>query len=65
MVVTESTRARTLTLGLGIFAQTTEGSADWTMLMAATLMVIALPLGLFLIFQRRFINSFMQSGLGG
>jgi sn-glycerol 3-phosphate transport system permease protein len=65
LVVTESTKSRTLTLGLGIFAQTTEGSADWTMLMAATLMVIAVPLGLFLIFQRRFINSFMQSGLGG
>jgi sn-glycerol 3-phosphate transport system permease protein len=65
MVVTETTRARTLTLGLGIFAQTTEGSADWTMLMAMTLMVIAVPLVLFLIFQRRFINSFMQSGLGG
>jgi ABC-type glycerol-3-phosphate transport system permease component len=35
------------------------------MLMAATLMVIAVPLGLFLVFQKRFINSFMQSGLGG
>ncbi len=65
LVVTETTRARTLTLGLGIFAQTTEGSADWTMLMAMTLMVIAVPLLLFLIFQRRFINSFMQSGMGG
>ena len=65
LVVTETTRSRTLTLGLGIFAQTAEGSADWTMLMAATLMVIAVPLGLFLVFQKRFINSFMQSGLGG
>ncbi|MFB3817785.1 MAG: carbohydrate ABC transporter permease [Candidatus Methylomirabilales bacterium] len=65
LVVTETTRARTLTLGLGIFAQTTEGSADWTLLMAATLMVIAVPLLLFLVFQRRFINSFMQSGLSG
>jgi hypothetical protein len=27
--------------------------------------VIAVPLGLFLVFQKRFINSFMQSGLGG
>jgi ABC-type glycerol-3-phosphate transport system permease component len=35
------------------------------MLMAMTLMVIAVPLITFLIFQRRFINSFMQSGLGG
>ena len=65
LVITETSRARTLTLGLGIFAQTAEGSADWTMLMAATLMVIAVPLLLFLVFQRRFINSFMQSGLGG
>jgi sn-glycerol 3-phosphate transport system permease protein len=65
LVITETSKARTLTLGLGIFAQTAEGSADWTMLMAATLMVIAVPLLLFLVFQRRFINSFMQSGLGG
>lgn len=65
LVVTETAKARTLTLGLGILAQTTEGSADWTLLMAATLMVIAVPLLLFLVFQRRFINSFMQSGLGG
>jgi len=65
LVVTETTKSRTLTLGLGIFAQTAEGSADWTMLMAMTLMVIAVPLVVFLIFQRRFINSFMQSGLGG
>ncbi len=65
LVVTETARSRTLTLGLGVFAQTAEGSADWTMLMAMTLMVVAVPLVTFLIFQRRFINSFMQSGLGG
>ncbi len=65
LVITETNKARTLTLGLGIFAQTAEGTADWTLLMAATLMVIAVPLLCFLVFQRRFINSFMQSGLGG
>jgi sn-glycerol 3-phosphate transport system permease protein len=65
LVVTETAKSRTLTLGLGVFAQTAEGSADWTMLMAMTLMVIAVPLIMFLVFQRRFINSFMQSGLGG
>ncbi len=65
LVITETNKARTLTLGLGIFAQTAEGTADWTMLMAATLMVIAVPLLFFLTFQRRFINSFMQSGIGG
>jgi len=65
LVVTETNRARTLTLGLGIFAQASEGSADWTVLMAATLMVIAGPLLLFLIFQKHFIGSFMQSGMKG
>jgi sn-glycerol 3-phosphate transport system permease protein len=65
LVVTETAKSRTLTLGLGVFAQTAEGSADWTMLMAMTLMVIAVPMITFLVFQRRFINSFMQSGLGG
>jgi len=65
LIVTETAKSRTLTLGLGVFAQTAEGSADWTMLMAMTLMVIAVPLIMFLVFQRRFINSFMQSGLGG
>ena len=65
LVVTETNRARTLTLGLGILAQTSEGSADWTILMAATLMVISVPLLLFLLFQRHFIKSFMQSGIGG
>ncbi|PIE33698.1 ABC transporter permease [candidate division KSB3 bacterium] len=65
LVITETSRARTLTLGLGIFAQTSEGSADWTTLMAATLMVIAGPLVMFLIFQKHFIGSFMQSGIRG
>lgn len=65
LLVTETSRSRTLTLGLGIFAQTSEGTANWPLLMAATLMVIAVPLVVFLIFQRRFINSFMHSGLGG
>ncbi|GAK54779.1 ABC transporter permease protein [Candidatus Vecturithrix granuli] len=65
LVITETNRARTLTLGLGIFAQTSEGSADWTVLMAATLMVIAGPLALFLLFQKHFIGSFMQSGIRG
>jgi sn-glycerol 3-phosphate transport system permease protein len=65
LVVTETAKSRTLTLGLGVFAQTAEGSADWTLLMAMTLMVVAVPLITFLLFQRRFINSFMQSGLSG
>ncbi len=65
LIVTESEDQRTMTLGLGILAQTSEGSADWTVLMAATLMVIAIPVLCFVIFQRQFIESFMHSGIKG
>lgn len=65
LMVTDTPRARTLTIGLGIFAQSAEGGAEWTLLMAATLIVIAPIIVLFIIFQRRFISSFMQSGLKG
>ena len=65
LIVTETSKSRTLTSGLGIFAQTAEGGAEWTLLMAATLLTIGPLLLTFLIFQKRFINSFMMSGLKG
>jgi sn-glycerol 3-phosphate transport system permease protein len=65
LIVTETSKSRTLTIGLGIFAQTAEGGAEWTLLMAATLLTIGPLLLTFLIFQKRFINSFMMSGLKG
>ena len=37
--------------------------ADWPRLMAATMVVIAPLMLLFLIFQRRFVDSFMHAGL--
>lgn len=65
LIVTNTPRARTLTVGLGIFAQSAEGGAEWTLLMAGTVIVIGPLLILFLVFQRSFINSFMYSGLKG
>jgi sn-glycerol 3-phosphate transport system permease protein len=65
LIVTDTPRARTLTIGLGIFAQSAEGGAEWTLLMAATLIVVAPIIVLFFIFQKRFVSSFMQSGLKG
>ena len=65
LIVTDTVRARTLTVGLGIFAEAAEGGAEWTLLMAATLIVVAPVLILFVIFQKRFISSFMSSGLKG
>lgn len=64
LIVTDSDRVRTLTIGLGMFVQH-ESGADWGMLMAATLF-ISLPIVLlFLVLQRTFIESFMTSGLKG
>jgi sn-glycerol 3-phosphate transport system permease protein len=65
LIVTETTRARPLTVGLTIFAQQSEGGAEWNLLMAATMMVV-LPLLLgFVVFQKQFVGSFMRSGLKG
>ncbi len=64
LIVTDTPDVRTLTIGLGMFVQQ-ESGADWTLLMAATAFVTAPLLAIFLIFQRRFIESFMFSGLKG
>jgi len=65
LIVTDTPKARTLTIGLGIFAQSAEGGAEWTLLMAATLIVVTPIMLLFFVFQKRFVSSFMQSGLKG
>ncbi len=63
LIVTNSVNNRPLSVGLSIFAKTTESSAQWGQLAAATLLVI-FPLVLaFFIFQKQFISSFMQSGI--
>jgi sn-glycerol 3-phosphate transport system permease protein len=65
LIVTETARARPLTVGLTIFAQQSEGGAEWHLLMAATMMVVAPLLLGFVLFQRQFVQSFMRSGLKG
>jgi sn-glycerol 3-phosphate transport system permease protein len=62
LLVTDSQSVRTLPIGLGMLAQS-ESGADWTLLMAATIFMISPLFLVFLIFQRRFISSFMHSGL--
>ncbi len=63
LVITNSDKSRPLTAGLVRFTQLGEIGARWTLLSAATLMVIAPLFITFLIFQRRFIRSFLHSGL--
>lgn len=63
LIVTNSTENRTLTVGLALFAKSKEAVMQWANVCAATL-IISLPLVLaFFIFQKKFINSFVSSGI--
>ena len=63
LVVTLTERSRPLTVGLARFTQFGEIGARWQLLMAATL-IVAGPLFIaFLLFQRRFIQSFIHAGI--
>jgi ABC-type glycerol-3-phosphate transport system permease component len=64
LIVTDTPRVRTLTIGLAMFVQQ-ESGADWPVLMAGTVFVTLPLLLLFLAFQRKFIESFMFAGLKG
>lgn len=63
LIVTNSPENRPLTVGLSIFAQSFEVGAQWTEVSAATLLVVAPLLVIFLAFQRQFIDSFIHSGI--
>ena len=63
LVITISDSSRPLTVGLVRFTQLGEIGARWSLLSAATLLVAAPLLVTFLVFQRRFIQSFLHSGL--
>lgn len=63
LIVTKSDAARPLTAGLVRFTQLGEIGAQWSLLSAATLLIVAPLFIAFLIFQRRFIESFLHSGL--
>jgi len=62
LIITNSEKSRLLTAGLVRFTRLGEGGARWSLPAAATLIVAAPILIVFLIFQRRFIQSFTHSG---
>lgn len=63
LIVTNTPASRPLTVGLAAFTQSSESGEAWQLIMAGTLLT-AIPLLLaFFVFQRRFISSFIQSGL--
>jgi sn-glycerol 3-phosphate transport system permease protein len=62
LIITNSTNARPLTVGLQVFSSTDQG-IDWSIITAATLMTSAPLLIAFLLFQRQFVQSFMRAGI--
>lgn len=62
LVITNRVESRPLTVGLAVFASTDQG-IDWSIISAATLITSAPLLLGFLLFQRRFVQSFMRAGI--
>ena len=65
LIITDTDRARTVTVGLASFTQSAESGAQWNLIAAGTVIVILPLLIVFILFQRRFVESFMYSGLKG
>jgi len=63
LIMVNSVSKRPLTLGLAIFAMSYETGAQWSDVCAATFLVVAPLMLLFLIFQKQFIKSFAYSGI--
>ncbi len=65
LMVINSPANQTLTIGLAAFTRGAEGGKEWGVLAAGTLLVMA-PLAVaFVTFQRRFVDSFVFSGVKG
>jgi sn-glycerol 3-phosphate transport system permease protein len=62
LVITNSVDTRPLTVGLAIFGAP-ESGVDWAVISAGTIMAVAPLLVAFLLFQRQFMQSFMQAGI--
>lgn len=62
LIITNSTNARPLTVGLQVFSSVDQG-VDWSVITAATLLTAAPLLIGFLLFQRQFVQSFMRAGI--
>ena len=63
LMAVSSPRSQVLTVGLSTFASGAEAGSDWGVVAAGTFFVAAPLLILFVIFQRRFISSFVSSGI--
>ena len=63
-MVINSPDKRPLTVGLAAFTRGAEGAQAWGVIAAGTLLVVSAPLLIgFALFQRRFVNCFVTSGI--
>ncbi|MCZ8511525.1 carbohydrate ABC transporter permease [Paenibacillus filicis] len=63
LLVTNSPSNRPVTVGLALFAQASESAAEWPLITAATLIVICPLMIVFIIFQRKIVESFLHTGI--
>jgi sn-glycerol 3-phosphate transport system permease protein len=63
LMAVSSPRNQVLTVGLSSFASGAEAGSAWGVVAAGTVLVAAPLLILFLVFQRRFVSSFVYSGI--
>ena len=63
MLITKSPDKRILPVAMTFFGLQAESGSEWGLTMIAALIVIAPLMILFILFQKRFINSFVTSGL--
>jgi len=62
LVATNTENSRPLTVGMAIFGAP-ESGVDWPVISAGTLISVGLLLVIFVIFQRQFVQSFMNTGI--
>ena len=63
LMAVSSPKNQVLTVGLASFTSGAEAGSAWGIVAAGTFLVAAPLLVLFLLFQRRFISSFVSSGI--
>jgi len=63
LIVTNSPKNRTLTVGLAIFAKSKEANMQWANVCAATFIIILPLLIAFFVMQKQFMSSFVSAGI--
>lgn len=65
LVMTSSVNKRTLPVGVVMMREVADGGTQWHLLMAATLIVLAPMIILYLFMQKYFTNDYMAGGMKG